>query len=712
MKTDEVLEKVQDSRRVPSENARQASSTSDLGGCTRPPLLSPSPASQPCLTCQASILPLPSPPLPSLRPLLMGRRRDSLAWGAWRARGAWRPWGTLGAWGVCLAAALSILAPYPANASFRLGSPWGWRCVNETCVKEEKDPRTILPDLDTCKLTCARGSVIWPRPTGLVRIGNETVFFLLGALELGKVNTGNPEAEELVRESFNIFNTTLASLSSLADGAHLPKGAFTDQVRRHRVVVEVVLVGGGHQTTLSPHTREAYTLSITTQELTTRPVIFATDFFGARHALETLSQLVVSDEDTGLLKVVKTAAVTDAPAFAYRGLLVDTSRNFVTVAALRRTVDAMAASKLNTLHWHITDSHSFPLALHSLPNMAYYGAYSARQVYTPAQVRDLVQYARVRGVRVLPELDAPAHVGNGWQWAEKEGLGRLAVCVNQEPWQELCVEPPCGQLNLANPAIYDIIGQIYEEMLDIFAPVDIFHYGGDEVNLNCWNSTQEINSWMTANGHGVDEEAYYRQWAVFQEKALQLMQKAAKGRKVEGVLWTSELTKPGRLNLSHNSSQYIIQIWSTQDDPVIGEMLAMGHRLIFSNHDAWYLDCGMGAWVGDGNNWCSPYKGWQTVYDNSPHAIATSLTGSPNTELILGGEAALWTEQADTNTVDAKVWPRAAALAERLWSNPSTSWQEAETRFIHHRQRLVQRGVQAERIQPQWCHQNEELCYL
>ncbi|MPC28516.1 hypothetical protein E2C01_021721 [Portunus trituberculatus] len=54
-----------------------------------------------------------------------------------------------------------------------LGSPWGWRCVNETCVKEEKDPHTILPDLDTCKLTCARGSVIWPRPTGLVRIGKE-----------------------------------------------------------------------------------------------------------------------------------------------------------------------------------------------------------------------------------------------------------------------------------------------------------------------------------------------------------------------------------------------------------------------------------------------------------------------------------------------------------------------------------------------------------
>ncbi|KAK8384211.1 hypothetical protein O3P69_009152 [Scylla paramamosain] len=608
------------------------------------------------------------------------------------------------------------LASHHAHATattanfFKMPAPWGWRCEDGRCVKHAAAGGSDLVPLNQCKLTCGGAGVLWPLPAS-ASVGRRVSLFLPQNAALRP--TCPAQVCPLLQEAFVLFRDALQRYHPDYTSGEAPwAGPWDAATEAHALVVAVTVEGAQAHLTLD--TDESYSLSVNTSAdgAVTTATIVAPTFFGARHALETLAQLVDYHETRDALMVVQTAAVTDAPEFAYRGLLVDTSRNFVTVAALRRTVDAMAASKLNTLHWHITDSHSFPLALHSLPNMAYYGAYSARQVYTPAQVRDLVQYARVRGVRLLPELDAPAHVGNGWQWAEKEGLGRLAVCVNQEPWQELCVEPPCGQLNLANPAIYDIIGQIYEEMLDIFAPVDIFHYGGDEVNLNCWNSTQEINSWMTANGHGVDEEAYYRQWAVFQEKALQLMQKAAKGRKVEGVLWTSELTKPGRLNLSHNSSQYIIQIWSTQDDPVIGEMLAMGHRLIFSNHDAWYLDCGMGAWVGDGNNWCSPYKGWQTVYDNSPHAIATSLTGSPNTELILGGEAALWTEQADTNTVDAKVWPRAAALAERLWSNPSTSWQEAETRFIHHRQRLVQRGVQAERIQPQWCHQNEELCYL
>lgn len=91
----------------------------------------------------------------------------------------------------------------------------------------------------------------------------------------------------------------------------------------------------------------------------------------------------------------------------------------------------MAANKLNTFHWHITDTQSFPMNLESLPKMAFYGAYSSRQIYRAAEIRHLVEYGRLRGIRVLPEFDTPSHVGNGWQWTEKHGLGKVAVCVNQ-----------------------------------------------------------------------------------------------------------------------------------------------------------------------------------------------------------------------------------------------------------------------------------------
>ena len=101
----------------------------------------------------------------------------------------------------------------------------------------------------------------------------------------------------------------------------------------------------------------------------------------------------------------------------------------------------------------------------------------------------------MRGVRVVPELDAPAHSGNGYQWGEEEGLGKLAVCVNKDPWEKFCVEPPCGQMNLANPNLYDVVEDIYRDMLDSFTG-SAFHIGGDEVNFNCWNTSSEITDYM------------------------------------------------------------------------------------------------------------------------------------------------------------------------------------------------------------------------
>ena len=137
-------------------------------------------------------------------------------------------------------------------------------------------------------------------------------------------------------------------------------------------------------------------------------------------------------------------------------------------------------------------------------------------------------------------------------------------------------------------------------------------------------------------------------------------------------------------------------------------------KVIFSNYDAWYFDCGYSSWVGEGNNWCSPYKGWQIVYENSPKEMYRSQGGNPAREsLILGGEAAMWAEQVDGAAVIHKLWPRASALGERLWTDPGSSqtWKQAEIRMINHRNRLVERGIEADALQPEWCNQNEGLCY-
>lgn len=93
----------------------------------------------------------------------------------------------------------------------------------------------------------------------------------------------------------------------------------------------------------------------------------------------------------------------------------------------------------------------------------------------------IVAYGKERGVRVILELDMPAHMGSGWEWGEEAGLGSLAVCVNAQPWQKYCIEPPCGQLNPVNQQLYIVLRDIFKDLIEIWGPDAVFHMGGDEV---------------------------------------------------------------------------------------------------------------------------------------------------------------------------------------------------------------------------------------
>ncbi|KAG6455517.1 hypothetical protein O3G_MSEX009246 [Manduca sexta] len=427
--------------------------------------------------------------------------------------------------------------------------------------------------------------------------------------------------------------------------------------------------------------------------------IRANSFFGIRHGLETLSQLIVYDDIRNHLLIVRDVTINDKPVYPYRGILLDTARNYYTIDAIKKTIDAMASAKLNTFHWHITDSQSFPFVMDKRPNLVKYGAYSPSKVYTKKAIREVVEYALERGVRVLPEFDAPAHVGEGWQDTD------LTVCFKAEPWAKYCVEPPCGQLNPIKDELYDVLEDIYVEMAEAFHSTDMFHMGGDEVSERCWNSSEEIQQFMIQNRWDLDKSSFLKLWNYFQTKAEDRAYKAF-GKNIPLVMWTSTLTDYTHVDKFLDKEKYIIQVWTTGVDPQIQGLLQKGYKLIISNYDALYFDCGFGAWVGSGNNWCSPYIGWQKVYDNSPAVMALSYR-----DQILGGEVALWSEQADSSTLDGRLWPRAAAFAERVWAEPATTWRDAEQRMLHVRERLVRMGIKAESLEPEWCYQNEGFCY-
>ena len=163
----------------------------------------------------------------------------------------------------------------------------------------------------------------------------------------------------------------------------------------HLFNVEVIVTQ--NMVPLALDTDESYTLDVKTVNSVTTAYIVAETFFGARHAMETLSQLITWDELSNSLVVIKNAHIEDSPVFSHRGFTIDTARNYMEISLLKRIIDGLSYNKLNVLHWHLTDSNSFPFVSNREPLMAIYGAHSARQIYRPADIQELVHYAQVRG---------------------------------------------------------------------------------------------------------------------------------------------------------------------------------------------------------------------------------------------------------------------------------------------------------------------------
>lgn len=208
--------------------------------------------------------------------------------------------------------------------------------------------------------------------------------------------------------------------------------------------------------------------------------------YGALRGLETFSQLVsfqFSGEDYSLSGVPW--SISDAPRFTHRGLMVDTARHFQPLASLRAIIDSLPYAKINVLHWHLVDSQSFPFHSASNPKL-WDGAYNAQSRYTHSDVTSIVEYARLRGVRVMPEFDMPGHA-QSW-------------CIG---YPELCPSSTCTTpLDVSRNGTFDLIERLLGECTGGTAsvagapsalfPEAMLHLGGDEVSTDCWESTPRI----------------------------------------------------------------------------------------------------------------------------------------------------------------------------------------------------------------------------
>ncbi len=395
---------------------------------------------------------------------------------------------------------------------------------------------------------------------------------------------------------------------------------------------------------------ESYRLTVTEDGIRLQA---ATDI-GALRGLETFLQLLTLDE-SGV--TVPEVAIFDGPRFPWRGLMIDSSRHFMPVDVIKRNLDGMAAVKLNVLHWHLVDDQGFRVECLAFPKLHEHG--SDGDYYTRTQIREVIDYAADRGIRVVPEFDLPGH-GTAWLTAYPE-LGSAPG-----PYE---IERSWGIFDpTINPTIegtYVFLDTFFAEMAELFDD-DFIHIGGDENNGKHWLANPEITAFMEA--HGYAEPLALQRY--FNERVLEILTKY--GKRMIG--W-DEIFQEG---LPKN---VVIQSWRGRES--LFEAARLGYPGILSN--GYYIDL---------------IHPTDHHYLNDPLPDDSDLSAEEAAR-ILGGEATMWAEYVSPETVDSRIWPRTAAIAERLWS-PGTVRDVADMyrRLDHISLQLEELGLQHERNRP------------
>ncbi|BAT83080.1 hypothetical protein VIGAN_04018100 [Vigna angularis var. angularis] len=365
---------------------------------------------------------------------------------------------------------------------------------------------------------------------------------------------------------------------------------------------------------------------------------------------QTFSQLCSFDYTTKKVKIYKAPwSIQDKPRFAYRGLLLDTSRHYLPIIVIKQIIESMSYAKLNVLHWHIIDEESFPLEVPTYPDL-WKGSYTRWERYTVEDAYEIVNFAKMRGINVMAEVDVPGH-------AESWGAG----------YPDLWPSPSCREpLDVSKNFTFDVISGILTDIRTIF-PFELFHLGGDEVNTDCWRSTPHIKEWL--QNHNMTARDAYQYFVL---KA----QEIAVSKNWSPVNWEETFnTFPSKLH-----PKTIVHNWLGPG--VCPKVVAKGFRCIYSNQGVWYLD-----------HLDVP---WDEVYTAEP---LEGIQKASEQELVIGGEVCMWAETVDTSDVQQTIWPRAAAAAERLWSQRDSSSKNvtitALPRLQNFRCLLNKRGVPA-----------------
>ncbi|KPJ01201.1 putative beta-hexosaminidase fdl [Papilio xuthus] len=461
----------------------------------------------------------------------------------------------------------------------------------------------MYKSLSRCILLCM-GPQLWPHPIGYTQYSKEIMALSTMNLEYKFQSVPSEIVHNYLASAFKLFLKNVFKLERDRKKSNISDSDLP--IRKISIEIEVE---NDPDPKLRLDTDESYTIQINTIGNRVVFKISGYSFCGVRHGLETTSQLILLDQVTGYLITLSNITIKDRPCYKYRGLMLDTGRNYITVSNIMRTLDGMASCKLNTLHWRISSETSFPLYLTKLPYLSDYGAYDRSMIYTKIDVKSIVRKAALRGIRVILEVAAPGPVGRAWSWFPQS---TCPLKTNNYTCQNIL----CTRL-LMDKAVFDILQIIYTEILEMTGVNDVFHLSDGMFSItNCYELISDRDGFLN--------------------NALDRLKLANKGNLPQlPIIWyTSHLMKDSEA-----------KIWER-----------MGVQL--------------------------------TDWEPNPG------------EHYLGN-------------IDSLLWPRAAAVAERLWSDTianSTANKYVYMRLDRQRWRMLLRGIRAQPIWPAWCSFNPSTC--
>lgn len=386
----------------------------------------------------------------------------------------------------------------------------------------------------------------------------------------------------------------------------------------------------------SPGADESYSLSVNNNKI----ILNAPTTLGALHGLETIVQLLAKNDDGSFY--FPGVVIQDAPRFPWRGLMIDVSRHFIPIDVLERNIDAMAAVKMNVLHLHLSDNEGFRIESKVFPQLQNSG--SNGEYYTQAQIKELVGFAEKRGITIVPEFDIPGHTKSWFAGypqlsstpepsppidvhsLQKTDLGSIMQFISTAPFPAF--DP-------AKESTYEFLDKFIGEMAALF-PSAYIHIGADENNGVVWKNNPAIVAFMKA--HNIPDTHALQ--AYFVDRVKKIIAKHHK----QMIGWEEMFSK----DLAKDAT---VQVW--QNASYTKKALDNGNSILISK--GFYLDLFMPAYIHYNNQ-------------DIPDQIADSIVPQ-----FKGGEAAQWTEIADKTNIETRIWPRAAAVAERLWSPASVN---------------------------------------